>query len=273
MKPSSTLFLALTAAGLLSAPAGLFASTPGTDNAAQAAYADGWTTGDNGGSGFLAWTLSANVTGAGAAGNFIGSSTQLAGPGANVDTGTSSFGTYGQGTGADAGNFDAFRSFAGGGLAVGQTFSLDLAVNFRNGFKGLDLRSGGATGGNLFNFNIGADDYVVNGAATGNGSIGNAYSDNTAFRLAFTQTSATGGTWTITRSGGVADSDTGTYTGVPDTLHLYVGTTDGGTANNLYANNLSITGNVPEPGTWATVLLSGAGVLGFYSRRRRASAR
>jgi len=96
---------------------------------------------------------------------------------------------------------ESIRSFGGNTLGIGQTFSLDLAVNFRNGNKGFDFRDSSSVV--LFNFNIGADDYVVSNAATDNGTIGNNYSSDTAFALAFTQTAASAGTWTISRSGGV----------------------------------------------------------------------
>jgi hypothetical protein len=92
-------------------------------------------------------------------------------------------------------------------FSVGQVFSIDLAVNFRNGFKGIDVRD--STTANIFNFNVGnvgaGDDYIVQFAASGNGSIGNSYSSNTAFNLSFTQTSASGGTGKIARSGGICE--------------------------------------------------------------------
>jgi hypothetical protein len=74
-----------------------------------------------------------------------------------------------------------------------------MAVNCRNGAKGVDLF--GTDNIQIFKFNAGSDDYTVAGAATGNGSIGNSYSNNTLFDLRFEQTSSTGGTWSIARSG------------------------------------------------------------------------
>jgi hypothetical protein len=134
---------------------------------------------------------------------------------------------------------NAYRSFVTP-LTLGETFSIDLAVNYRDDFKGIDLRN--ASGTPIFNFDVSGDDYRVQFATTGNGNIGNAFSTNTAFNLSFTQTATSSGTWKIIRSGGVSDLDAGTHTGTPSSIKLYVGntgTTDGA-AKNFYANNLVI---------------------------------
>lgn len=203
------------------------------DDASDAAYSDGWGNGDNGGSGFGAWSLSSAFSG----GFFRSSSTGLSGgSGANINVAGSSFGLYGQ-------NFaEAIRSFAS--LAVGSTFSIDLAVNYRNGNKGIDLRD--SSGTTIFNLNVGGDDYKVNNVVSGGGSIGNGYSANTSFTLSFTQTSLSGGTWEILRDGGVSDMDVGQYNGVAAGFKLYVNGTQGGSENDLFANSMSISA-IPEP--------------------------
>lgn len=232
------------------------AATEGTDNANQTPYDDGWQTGDDGTSGgsataFGAWTLTTSDT----AGHFIGNSTNLSSALPDINVGNESWQLFAGNPGFAA----ADRSFDSD-LGVGQTFSLDLAVNFRNGFKGIDLKDGATT---ILNFNIGGNDYVVTTNGVAFGSIGSTYSDNTKFHLEFTQLSLSGGSWTITRSGGVADSDSGTYTGVADNFRLYIGNTDGGAPNDLYANSLAI---VPEPSTMALV---GIGIAGACLLRRR----
>jgi hypothetical protein len=174
---------------------------------------------------------------------------------------------YGGSGGSGFGQSDAYGFLKDGSgndaaLSVGQTLSLDIAVNFRNGYKGLAMRNSSDV--ELFTFNIGGDDYSVLNATTGNGSIGNAYSNNTVFHIAMTQTGAGGGTWSITRSGGVGDLDTGTYSGVISNFKLYVGQTGGGSESDFMVNNVSV---VPEPGA-AGLLLAGSGLLAFFQRRR-----
>jgi hypothetical protein len=252
-------FVIVTVLALNSAQAAVI---NGADYANDAAYnGDGWTNGDDGGTAgtFGAWTLT--NTGANS-GRFIGSSTSLGGPGADINTTSESFGMFGHSGQVS----EAIRNFNGNTLGVGQTFSLEMAVNFRNGQKGFDLRNSSNTV--IFNFNIGdlgaGDAYTVQFATSGNGSIGNAYSANTEFLLSFTQTSVGGGTWSITRSGGVSDLDSGTYTGVPHNFKFYEANTTGGgaAADNLFFNSLVV---VPEP---SSALLGGLGMLALLRRRR-----
>ncbi|WOO41785.1 hypothetical protein [Rubellicoccus peritrichatus] len=256
--------LILTSA-LLCSP---FASgaTLGSDNASATAYDGGWTDGTDGsitGPGaFGQWFLNADTTDIV---HEVTSVSSLSSNAPNLDTGGRSFRMLGRQVGGDPNEATAFRFIDPAGLSVGQTFSIDIAVNFRNGFKGIDLRSSAVGDPTIFNFNIGGDDYVVNNAATGNGSIGNTYSDDTLFNVAFEQTSAGGGTWSITRSGGVTDFDTGTYTGVARSIKLYAGGTDGNNQDALFANNLL---TVPEPAQVA-FMLGFAALIGVSVRKYR----
>lgn len=231
----------------------------GSDSASDTVYNSPWVTGSDGGTvaTFGSWTL---TNGGGSSGRFIGDSTTLnpTNAGANINTVGESFGMFAH-TGQTS---EAFRNFNGNTLSVGQTFSLNLAVNFRNGNKGFDLRN--SSNAVIFNFNIGGDTYVVNSATTGNGTIGNTYSAISAFALSFTQTTGTGGTWSITRSGGVSDLDSGTYTGVPENFKFYNSQTTGSGAaqDNLFFNSLTV---VPEP---SAALLGGLGALMLLRRRR-----
>lgn len=239
------------------------ATLAGTDDASQVVYdaPGGWENGDDGaasGDAFLPWSLSTTNTGSpNFAGHFIGDSTELSGggAGANINSSGESFGMFG----TNAAEALASRAL-NGALAIGQTLSLDLAVNFRNGDKGFNLFD---TSSNLvFSFNVGSDDYRVNVAETGVGSVGDAYHENTQFNLSFTQSSATGGDWSITRSGGITETpDAGTYLGVASSLQLYINGTDGGgnNANNLYTNNYAVSA-IPE----ASAVWFGSLAVGFF---------
>jgi hypothetical protein len=258
-------------------PSWLHALVVAEDYASDSVYNDGWGGTDNGGTGFNAWTF--NLSG-GNSGRFIGDSKVVGGgSGADINTGGESFALFGRNTGDGTQFSEAFRTFASPNstLMLGQEFSLDLAVNFRNGKKGVDIRNSSGTA--IFNFNIGdlgsGDDYTVQLAATGNGSIGNTYSANTEFHLTFTQTSASGGAWSIQRSGGVTDFDTGTYSGVPAGFKLYVEETGTSDENLFYANNFLISA-VPEASAahfagLATAAVAVAGLL--HLRRQRHATR
>ncbi|GHC06685.1 PEP-CTERM sorting domain-containing protein [Cerasicoccus arenae] len=251
-------YLAIAAIGGVALSSSSFAAIIGTDNASASAYSGGWVDGTDG-----------SITGIGAYGTWflnpgvdithsIASVSSLSSNPPNLDTSGVSF----RMTGTNGQEATAFRFIDPAGLVVGQSFSIDLAVNFRNGFKGIDMR--GADTNAIFNFNIGSDDYVVSAAATGNGSIGDSYSDNTLFSIVFEQTSLAGGNWSIARSGGVTDFDSGTYTGIASSIKLYVGGTDGSDADALFFNNLA---TVPEPSHYG--LMIGVGAMGLLFLRRR----
>lgn len=261
---------AITATGMAMMATNARSAVIFTETADNSFYNGGWSNGSSQTNNF-GWFLATSVTGSGSAGHFLRDSKELAGgSGGDINTGGTSWGMNGGSGGSGFGQADAYGFLKDGSgndapLNVGQTLSLEIAVNFRNGYKGVAMRDDSEA--ELFTFNIGGDDYSVLNATTGNGSIGNAYSNNTVFRVAMTQTSVGGGTWEITRSGGVSDYDSGTYSGVISNFKLYVGQTEDGFENDFMVNNVSV---IPEPG--APLLLAASGLLVALRRRRQPHA-
>jgi len=240
------------------------------DNASASAYGGGWFVSSYtldgtvaSGAGFGAWNLRADPNAA----VRIESVASLGG-GTLLNTGSAAFRLSGGWYEATPGNWvqayaKAERWLDPAGLDVGQAFTFQMAVNYRNGAKGVDLF--GIDGTKIFNFNVGGDDYLVGNATTGNGSIGNSYSNDTLLEFRFEQTNSAGGSWTITRSGGLSDLDAGTYTGVVRRFDFYAGGTDNNNPDALFFNNFAI---IPEPSS-LSLLLAGGLALGLVSLRRR----
>ena len=238
------------------------------DTADDPVYADGWNDLDDGSSvpGAVAGGLGGWVMGGNAIdGTTIDIETSAnVGAASGIDTAGVSFKLHD----TTGGFVDIFRFFDPAGLDVGQTFSMQMQVNYRGGFKGIDIRGDTAGDPTIFNFNIGGDDYTVDHATTGNGSIGNAYSNDTVFTLDITQTSLAGGTWSITRSGGISDFDTGTYAGRARSFKLYAGSLGTFAEDAFYVNNFSVDPvAIPQP---ASAALAAVGALLITRRRRHA---
>ena len=234
------------------------------DSANAAVYDDAWTAGDDGGSGLAGWTTSDNSDGSTLyAGYFIGDSTS--GSLGNVNTAGESFGLYANPAGAWA---NAERMFDAS-LGVGQTFSIRLAVNFRNGDKGIDLFGPGGNGQKLWNFNVGyngGDDYYFEDKINSPGtkvSLGLAYEADSVFTLLFEQKAANVARVSIVRetvARGIEipmfERDFALGTTV-NGFGLYNSGTNSGDENNLYANSIKVTA---EPTTSALVGVTGSDV-------------
>jgi len=239
------------------------------DNASDIVYDNGIQEFDNGsttggGTGFGGWVFGANTVG-----NF-----DIASGGSNGGTG--SIDVTGESfrlsdVGASGSFIDAIRNFDDGPLGVGQSLSFQMDVNFRDGFKGVNVR-GADFSTTIFNFESSTnvdggdtDGYKVNTAATGAGELfGNAYDADTVFTLIFTQTSLANGDWFITRSGGLSGSEFGTYAGQISGFQLFTSGAGSGDESHILFNNFSV---VPEPSAYA--LLAGICALGYIMIRRR----
>ena len=207
------------------------------DDAADAAYDDGWQNLDNGGTGFGSWVMGVWATN-GVDRIGIGSSIDNGGS-SSIDTGGRSF--YLDDVDQTNEYIEVFR-YLNQVQKQGQTFSFDMDVNWRDGFKGIWLRDVGEV--NIFRIEVGDRgeghatyvDQVVGGAT----NIGSSYNEDTQYHIALEQTSTTGGTWSVTRSGGISDFDTGTYTGKVASLQVFSSSATSNIQNRIYYNNLDV---------------------------------
>jgi len=207
------------------------------DNADNAAYSDGWTTGDNGGNGFGAWTLATSGSG----GNYTG------------DTGISgadnSFGLWSH----SGGSSTAERSF-NNALSAGHTFSVNLGHTATiNGSIGLGLYND-TTEVIRLRFVGGASNWVLSdGGADFN--AGQNYAANTTLTFSFTYNGGSSYDYSFGSGSGVgytASSDISSINGVK--LFNF----DQGNGENLGFNDLSV---IPEPAVMGFMLVMGTGTL------------
>ena len=226
-------------------------------------YGGSWTSGSNGGTGFLPWAISDNNGGGNFAGFFIGDSNAGAG---DINTGGVSFGLYANPASAFV---NATRAFASSPSPL-DVFSFQMALNFDNGNKGFDFFAGGD--GTVLNFNVGSGAGVSSSKSLTPGiSVVYDYGgDDAIFDVIIAMTSASSFSYDISRTSSQGHQGTlfsGTVSGLTQTptgFGFYVSGTDAGGApqNTLYVNNLSV---VPEP---ATGLLVGIGLAGMALVRR-----
>jgi hypothetical protein len=237
-------------AALLALAAASTAFAQGSDNASN--YSGNWSNGSNQGTGFGAW----NLFGTGTHGHFLGNSTEQ-GFG-DVNTSGVAFAMYGNPSGNNYAN--AQRSFSGP-LDQGQSFSIKLAIAYRNGNKGIDLYSAGGFGDNnkLWNFNVGGDNYTANGANLTTSGVNWAYSQTSVFILTANQVTSNTINISLTRG---SDTYSATVNGTLGGFGLYVGSTGNSDAlNNLFFNDLQILGS-PSTAPSITSASSANGTVG-----------
>lgn len=214
----------------------------GADDASN--YAS-WANMSNNGTGFTAWDLwTQNTNTSNFAGHFLGSSTPTHG---DINTSGNAFGMYGNPSGSfpQANAQRGFNYSDGSGtytnLQDDHTFSIDLAVAYRNGYKGIDIMEDDYT--LAFNFNVESDEYRVNGV-----DLGWTYDQFSIITLEVTQKDATNALVKLTRGSDVYGPVQVTTTNRIGWFKCYVGdTNDGSGENNLYFNNLSIRTDNPLP--------------------------
>jgi hypothetical protein len=260
---TARLFLAL-AAMLPAASHG--AATIAADNASDAAYNDGWTTGDNGGSLFGAWTISTSSGNSGQNGVFIGTSANNGTPvSGNIDVSSESFGMYANSSQTVA----AVRSFTVGGpnasavLGLDQFFSLKMDNgNIATGASvGFGLQNSGGTNRLEFYFQGGDSNYTVNLGGT-EYDTGIGFTDD-GLDISFRQDAANGyqlivGATTFTQANfqALGGSDISQF-------RLFNFNSGSGSANDAFFNSFAVT---PEP---SRAMFLAIGIAGLIFRRRR----
>lgn len=157
----------------------------GQDNANNYAGESGWSE-PNQGSGFGNWTFDSNIPGGGFAGRFIGSFSSA------IDETNNSFGLYANS--ADNTSYGAAVSLPKS-MQTGDSFTVKIGVNYRDGAKGFDLRGNSNT--SIVNFNVGSNKYNLAGTDLFAGK----YDANTVITFTFTQ-NENSISWTADRTGG-----------------------------------------------------------------------
>jgi hypothetical protein len=205
-----------------------------------------WTNGSNGGSGFGPWNLFGYAQLANA---FI--ATLPPGPGLIIipyvlgDVGVPYFALSGENAGVGFTYMNAERNFVAS-LDNGDIFSIDMAIAYRNGNKGIDLRD--SSGTTLFNFNVGNNTYYFNGTDLSAPGYSWLYNDTSVFRLSATR--IVGNTYDIRLTRFVNNAtqetvlSTFSFGSAISRLNLYCGDTDPGVTQKMYNylvfNNLRI---------------------------------
>ncbi len=198
------------------------------DNAVNLPYGDGWQTGDNGGSGMGAWTLSTTSANSSENGHFIGSS----------DLGASSWGLYAN----SAQTASATRTF-NIPFTPGSVFQIEMDNGSvqTGGTVGFGLQN--SSGENLLEvYFVGGDtNYTVNGNALVDSGVG---FTNQGVRVVITLTTASTYQVTIRR---LADSVQNTVSGslanpsggqVVAQLRLFNANAGAGSTYDLFFNNI-----------------------------------
>ncbi|MCB1101530.1 MAG: DUF5110 domain-containing protein [Kiritimatiellae bacterium] len=126
------------------------------DSGADPLYADGWSTNDNGGVGFGAWTAFTSSEDGSRNGRFIAES-------ASVDIGTPAWGLY-----ANSNNTSEVKRQLPGALAIGQTFHVSMDNGFLDPGAGTGVALQNAAGVTLweFYFNGGDTNYSISEGIT-----------------------------------------------------------------------------------------------------------
>ncbi|HEY0550097.1 MAG TPA: hypothetical protein VGF13_10900 [Verrucomicrobiae bacterium] len=235
------------------------ASLIALDNAANSPYSDGWQSGDNGGSGFGAWSFS----GGGAnSGFFRGSSADNgSSPSGNINTSGQSWGLYANNSALAA----AVRPFTSGSLSAGQQFLIKMDNGFieSGGTVGFGLQNSSSQNRFEFYFVGGGSSYTINiGGTITSAAIG--FTDD-GLTLVFTQGSGNAWVLDVTPAGGSTSHFSGTLAASDiSQLRLFNSNAGSGSDHDAFFNDIQV---VPEPTNIALGILGVFMVISFGVRR------
>ena len=249
-------------------------SVVAADDATNSPYNDGWAVGDNGGTGFAAWsTINNQVAPTGFGGGFLASNNSFD----QVGTGSpkKSFGVFGNAGGIG----QAIRSFSNA-IAVGDTFSIDMDNGFIDTGNAVGFGLQNASGNNLaeFFFKGGDSFYTLNAAnVTLTSATAQGFTDQ-GLRLQFTLTGATSLSVAIdqlSNGTGVDASYTANLLNPAGDqsitqLRLFNANAGFNDDHNAYFNNFSVVSSVPESTAFCFGGLS-CGIVGLAYCCRRMS--
>ena len=199
-----------------------------SDNASNSAYSDGWTSGDNGGSGFAAWSLAS--TGAGA--TFSTTNVMWLVQAASNGSGT------------------ATRSFSGGAISLGQTFEIDWNSGTLTSGASAGIKLENSSGDVLWQLTYSGGSLVYQITDGGGSGIKSASVTSLGVHIELTLSSASAYSVTVSPiNGGTANTHSGTLvsaTGGTSITQFQLFFTDATatTANGQSFNNIAV---VPEP--------------------------
>ena len=216
-------------------------------------------------------TNGANDNGADGQGVYFGNPDGSGGIGGSAENSWQEYSYQNDGTGL-GGSVNAYNTFSGGALSIGQTVSLNFVMRATDpasggrppGQVGVSLMNGSSTAVTFYIYGGGPGNYFYTDAgstAANAGPMG--YQYQSPFNIAFTMTGAN--TYSAIAGG---DSWSGTFNGSLSGIDVFDDA--GGNGSDVGFNNLTIA-PVPEPGTLALACLGGAlSFFGFQRRNRKA---